>query len=220
MSKSKGNIVDPDGIIKKYGADTLRLYILFAGPPETEMEWNDRGIEGSSRFLNRVWRLVEQKPGSGTPTKEEERRIHLAIKRVTDDIEKFHFNTAISAIMELVNFAYQAPPTKTMLEAIVMLLSPFTPHICEEMWKSLGYKQSILKASWPKYNPDILKQKEAVIIVQINGKMRARLNLPVDLNEEKLKEIVLSEASVTKWIEDKPVKKFIVVPNKLANIVI
>ena len=228
MSKSKGNIVDPDGIIKKYGADTLRMYILFAGPPQTEMEWSDKGIEGSFRFLNRVWRLVEQFTVYSLQfteldvkkTKELKRKTHETIKRVTEDIEQFKFNTAISALMELVNVVYQTKPTKEVLETIVVLLSPFAPHICEEIWERLGHTQSILKTLWPKYDPNLLKQKEALIVVQVNGKLRARLNLPVGLDEARLKELVLADAAVKKWVENKGVKNFIVVPDKLVNIVI
>jgi leucyl-tRNA synthetase len=234
MSKSKGNIVDPDGIIKKYGADTLRLYILFAGPPETEMEWNDKGIEGSFRFLNRVWRLVEQTKDQRPKTKEfrrEEikklkRKTHETIKRVTEDIEQFQFNTAISAIMELVNAVYstqhaaQSPELKEAVETVVILLSPFVPHICEEMWTNLGHKPSILNAKWPEYDQEVLKQDEVVVVIQVNGKVRARLNLPVNVGETELKEAVLSDETVKKWTEGKPVKNFVMVPNKLVNLVI
>ncbi|MCM8782583.1 MAG: class I tRNA ligase family protein, partial [Candidatus Omnitrophica bacterium] len=222
MSKSKGNIVDPDEIIKKYGADTLRLYILFAGPPEAEMEWSDKAIEGSFRFLNRVWRLVEKGYKLGVvdyENAESKRETHEAIKKVTEDIEQFHFNTAISAIMELVNFAYQTQPTKAMLETIVILLSPFAPHICEEMWRMLGHTQTIFRASWPKHDPSLLKQSEVTVVVQINGRLRTRLNVPVDLKEEELKKVVLSDNTVRKWLQAKDVKNFVIVPNKLVNIV-
>ena len=235
MSKSKGNIVDPDGIIKKYGADTLRMYILFVGPPQTEMEWNEKGIEGSFRFLNRVWRLVEHakalkleglKSSGEKVLKEVERKTHETIKRVTEDIEQFEFNTAISAIMELVNAIYSlefkvySKEAKDAIEAVVILLSPFTPHVCEEMWGRLGYGPSILKTPWPKYNPEILRREEVMIIVQVNGKVRSRVNLPVDLNEADLKKAVLSDETVKKWIEGKEIKNFVVVPNKLVNLVI
>ncbi|MBI4335623.1 MAG: leucine--tRNA ligase, partial [Candidatus Omnitrophica bacterium] len=249
MSKSRGNIVDPDGIIKKYGADALRLYILFAGPPETEMEWNDKGIEGSSRFLNRVWRLVEQtknQPSSRGPSqeglgsegkpktkdldekeiKELKQKTHETIKRVTEDIERFQFNTAISAVMELVNAVYglefkvENKEIKGAVETIVILLSPFAPHMCEEMWEKLGYKESILRSAWPKFDPAVLVKEEVVIIVQVNGRVRSKLNMPVNAEEAGLKEAVFSDAVVKKWIEGKPVKNFVIVPNKLVNIVV
>jgi len=245
MSKSRGNIVDPDGIIKKYGADTLRLYILFAGPPETEMEWNDKGMEGSFRFLNRVWRLVSQLSSlpvnqlnrpTGQPANRPTdliRKTHETIKRVTEDIEGFRFNTAISAIMELVNTAYSverlpdgkagiahSKDLKEAVEIIVMLLSPFAPHMCEEMWEKSGHKESILKAPWPKYEAAVLKQETALIIIQVNGKVRTRMSLPADMDERGLKEAALSDETVKKWIEGKPVKNFVVVPNKLVNIVV
>jgi len=243
MSKSRGNIVDPDGIIKKYGADTLRLYVLFAGPPETEMEWNDKGIEGSFRFLNRVWRLLEKAAESEnhvilSPKGEEsersfaslrmtlKRKTHETIKRVTEDIEDFRFNTAISAIMELVNVVYShrsqvtSKEMKEAVEAIVMLLSPFAPHMCEEMWERSGRKESILKAPWPKYDAAALKPEAALIIIQVNGRVRSRISLPVDMDEGSLKKAVLSDEAVKKWLEGNPVKNFIVVPNKLVNIVV
>ncbi|MCX5716399.1 MAG: leucine--tRNA ligase [Candidatus Omnitrophica bacterium] len=224
MSKSKGNVVDPDGIIKKYGADTLRLYILFAGPPQTEMEWSDKAIEGSFRFLNRVWRLVEKVTSHQSPVtspgEEEKRQIHSAIKRVTDDIERFNFNTAISAIMELVNYAYQAGPTKNVAEAAVLLLSPFAPHACEEMWELLGHSGGISRSGWPKYDPQVLRQKEALVIIQVNGRVRSKINVAPGTSEAKVKEMALADGSVKKWIEGKPVKNFIIVPDKLINIVV
>jgi leucyl-tRNA synthetase len=233
MSKSRGNIVDPDGIIKKYGTDTLRLYILFAGPPETEMEWNDKGIEGSFRFLNRVWRLVDQvtKSPSHQVTSQGKnieliRKTHETIKRVTADIEGFQFNTAISGIMELVNETYSAQRTahsedvKEAIEAIVILLSPLAPHICEEMWELLGHKTGVSMAKWPLYDPAMLIQKEVTLVIQVNGTVRSKLNLPVDIKEAALKEAVLADPAVRKWVEDKPIRNFIVVPNKLVNIVI
>jgi leucyl-tRNA synthetase len=234
MSKSKGNIVDPDEMIKKYGTDTIRLYILFAGPPETEMEWNDKGIEGSFRFLNRVWRLVEkvrdQKTENGRQRTEKEaelkRKTHETIKRVTEDVEGFQFNTAISAIMELVNtvYSHQSQVTskeiKEAVENVVLLLSPFAPHICEEMWEGLGHEPGIFNMKWPGYDPAVLVQKKITLIVQINGKVRSRLDLPVDMSEAALKEKVMADPAVVKWIENRPVRNFIVIPNKLVNIVI
>lgn len=234
MSKSKGNIVDPDSIIKKYGADTLRLYILFAGPPEAEMEWSDKGIEGSYRFLNRVWRLVDKGRGQGTKDKdlgtqqttELQRKTHETIRRVTEDIERFQFNTAISAIMELVNAVYglesgvAGKVAQEAIKTIVVLLSPFAPHICEEMWEMLGNDPGILKVPWPEYNPEFLKKKEVVIVVQINGRVRARLNMPAGMDEAKLKETVLSDKTVKNWTQDKTLRNFVVVPDKLVNIVV
>jgi leucyl-tRNA synthetase len=255
MSKSKGNIVDPDAIIKRYGADTLRLYILFAGPPEAEMEWSDKAIEGSWRFLNRVWRLVESIRVSeyqsirGADTediKALERKTHQTIKKVTEDIEGFQFNTAISAIMELVNAVYAewsssgsdasasrrdskevstfgtaySLQLKEVAEIIVLLLSPFAPHACEEMWELLGHKGGIFKTRWPGYDQQALKDRETVIVVQVNGKIRSKINVPSGTPEARLKELALADTAVQKWTEGRPPKNFIVVPDKLINIVV
>ena len=252
MSKSKGNVVSPDALIAKYGADTVRLYTLFIGPPEKDAEWNDRGVEGAWRFLNRVWKLVVQLEARSSKLEGKEkqsveklrRKIHLTIKKVTEDIEReFHFNTAISAIMELVNEIYklearssklearsskevlsasslQLPAIKEAIETVVILLSPFVPHMAEEMWQKLGKKNSIFCLSWPSYNREVLQAKEALIVVQVNGRVRAKVTMPCDLEEDELKKLILEDEKVTKWIGGKPVKKFLVVPNKLVSIVI
>jgi len=235
MSKSKGNIVDPDGIIKKYGADTLRLYILFAGPPEAEMEWSDQGIEGSFRFLNRVWRLVEHVKGlkveglkglDEKSQKELRRKMHETIRRVTDDIERFQFNTAISAVMELVNAVYAIDyasgdnAVREATEAVVKLLAPIVPHVCEEMWERLGMRETIVTADWPSYDARLLKQDAVVLIIQVNGKVRSRVSVPADAGEAALKEAVFADGAVKKWVGASPVRNFIIVPNKLVNIVI
>lgn len=243
MSKSKGNIVDPDGIIKKYGADTLRLFILFSAPPETELEWNDTAIDGSFKFLMRVWRLLERVDNKA-PSRELLRRLHGTIKKVSEDMEGgFKFNTAISSIMELVNEIYKNDTVnpvrdktpeasvllpksisngvnKEVLKTLVILLSPFVPHIAEEMWQVLGEKESIIFAAWPRFNPEFLKSDKAIIIIQINGKVRDKIEVDLDLDKERLKDLVFSRETVKKWLEDKPVKNFVAVPNKLVNIVL
>lgn len=232
MSKSKGNIVDPDEIIKKYGTDTIRLYILFAGPPETEMEWNDKGIEGSFRFLNRVWRLMEKavssQPSAVSQKENQElkRKTHETIKRVTEDIESFQFNTAISAIMELVNTAYSvqriaySKELKEAVEIIVVLMFPFTPHMCEEMWETLGHKPGIFRVKWPEHDPAVLVLKEITMIIQVNSRVRSRLSLPVGIDEAGLKEKALADPAVQKWMGGKPARNLIIVPNKLVNIIV
>jgi len=225
MSKSRGNIVNPDSIIKKCGADTLRLYILFAAPAEVEMEWSERGIEGAFRFLNRVWRLVEHikdKSQAQTPSPALQKKIHLTIKEVTQDLDSFKFNTAISAIMELVNEIYQNLDTDITeaVKAAVLLVSPFVPHLAEEMWQKLGNKGSILKAPWPKYEEKFLEEEVITMVIQVNGKLRSKVEVPVDIKEDKLKELVLADEKLKSWIKDKPIKNFIIVPKKLVNIVI
>ncbi len=224
MSKSRGNIVDPDLVIEKYGADTLRLYILFVAPPEVEMEWSEQAIDGSFRFLNRVWRLQEylkkEKTASVSPALE--KKMHLAIKEVTEDIEGFKFNTAISGIMELVNEIYQNlnSDISEAVKTTVLLLSPFAPHLAEEMWQGMGNKESILKAGWPKYDEKFLKESSVTLVIQVNGKVRSRVEVPKDITEEKLQALVLGDQKVQQWLAGKPLKKFIVVPQKLVNLVI
>ena len=237
MSKSKGNVVNPDELINRYGADTVRLYTLFIGPPEKDAEWNDRGVEGAYRFLKRLYKLVDDMlTGTWEPSQDEEsdrnlsRMAHVTIKKVTDDMERdFHFNTAISSIMELVNKIYLTVGTtkkrtsssiKDAIKTTIILLSPFVPHICEELWQGIGEKESIFKIPWPSYDSEMLKTEEVTIVVQVNGRVRSRLNVAVNTKEDELKDIVLKDDNVKKWISEKPIRKFIVVPNKIVNIVV
>jgi leucyl-tRNA synthetase len=218
MSKSLGNIVDPDSIIKEHGADTLRLFILFAAPPETELEWDERGIEGAIKFLNRVWRIqdyLREKADSALM-----RIFHRTIKKVTEDIESFKFNTAIASIMELTNAIYQFGADKQVFMNLVILLSPFVPHFAEELWYNLGNKESILKKEWPKYNTDFLIEETVTVVIQVNGKLRSRIEVPAGISEEKLKELALADEKLKPWIQNKPIKNFILIPQKLVNIVL
>jgi leucyl-tRNA synthetase len=241
MSKSKGNVVSPDKLIASYGADTVRLYTLFIGPPEKDAEWSDRGVEGSYRFLGRVWRLIERihdrQAGAGKKeniSKTEEalkRKTHRTIKKVTEDLDGgFHFNTAISAIMELVNAAYDllgaddnrenSSVLREAAENIVMLLSPFVPHIAEEMWSMLGRGDSILKAKWPSYDKSVILEEVVTIPIQVNGKLRSRVDVPADMKDDALKTIVLSDEKVKPHLSGKIVKDVIIIPKRLANIVL
>ena len=243
MSKSKGNIVDPDDMIERYGADTTRLFSLFAAPPEKDLDWKEEGVEGSYRFLHRVWRLVhelrgylsEQPPPRGKTDLPEDlwqlrQKVHKTIKKVTEDIERFHFNTAIAAVMELVNHIYQIKDKiedtplarstwRETLESLVLLLSPFVPHIAEELWEALGKKNSVIKAPWPEYDPEAIAEEEILIVVQVNGKLRDRLLVPASAKEDEIKERALASPKVKKHIEGKEVKKTIIVPKRLVNIV-
>ncbi|MGA2774917.1 MAG: leucine--tRNA ligase [Candidatus Omnitrophota bacterium] len=218
MSKSRGNIVDPDSIISKYGADTLRLFILFAAPPETELEWDDRGIEGAFKFLNRVWRIQDNLKSKASP--ELIRIMHKTIKKVSEDVEEFKFNTAIASLMELTNAIYQQGSDKEVFSKLVLLLSPIIPHFAEELWHILGNSDSIFKAEWPKFNPEMLIEDTVTIVIQVNGKVRSKMDIPADLSEDKLKVFVLSDEKIKSWLEGKPIRNFIIVPKKLVNIVV
>jgi len=249
MSKSKGNVVTPGEIFNQYGIDATRVMILFASPPEVDMEWSDKGIEGASRFLNRVWRFVyqyhklfQEKEHTSIPKntdtmnkdiKDLKRKIHQTIKKVTEDIEeRFHFNTAISAIMELVNSLYsfdikvsqmsQAHKSvfKDAIKTTIQLLNPIAPHFCEELWHEIGYKKSLYLEPWPEYNIEALKEEEILIIVQINGKLRDKIKILSNISEEDIKGKVLKLPKVKKWINNKKIDKIIYVSGKLLNIVV
>ncbi len=237
MSKSKGNVVSPDALIAKYGADTVRLYTLFIGPPEKDAEWSDRGVEGANRFLKRIWNLVailEKAPETGGSEEAEGtllRKMHQTIKKVTEDIDgDFHFNTAISAIMELVNQFYSGMNDKgkdcykrscveDVLKNVALLIAPFVPHIAEEINAFMGGKTSIFESVWPVYNKDLLQTDIVTIPIQINGKLRTTLEMPRDISEEKVKEMVLSDEKVLEKVGGKDVRKWIILPNRLINIV-
>ena len=236
MSKSKGNVVSPDALIEKYGADTVRFYTLFIGPPEKDAEWNDRGVEGAWRFLNRVWRLVESSEfgvrSSETASKNStlKRKTHATIKKVTGDMEgAFHFNTALSAIMELVNEVYsnmnselRTPNSelKDAIKTIIILLAPFVPHIAEEMWERLGNKKSVFEADWPGYDETALTQDKITMPVQINGRLRSKIEVASSAGDEDIRKAVLEDPGVNKWTQGKPPKKIIVVKGRLVNLVV
>ncbi|HBV98934.1 MAG: leucine--tRNA ligase [Peptococcaceae bacterium BICA1-7] len=243
MSKSKGNVVSPEDIVATYGADTARMFILFAAPPERDLEWSDQGVEGCSRFLNRVWRLVAPlagilESGSSPDTgklvgvdREMHRLTHGAIKKVTEDIGgRFNFNTAVSAIMEMVNGLYQyreVPETdrdpavlSEAVEALLILLAPFAPHVTEELWQGMGRSGSVHLQPWPEYSQEAVSEEEVTIVVQLNGKIKERMLVPADITPEGMKELVLSRPSVREMLEGKNVVKVIPVPGKLVNIVV
>lgn len=243
MSKSLGNVVSPEEILEKYGADTARLFILFAAPPERELEWSDKGVEGSFRFLNRVWRIVygfmpeiDQKVTSYDPAtlseadKDLRRVLHSTIKKVTADIDvRFNFNTAISSLMELVNalYAYKeavaAPNAGLVYEAtsaLVKMLAPFVPHMCEELWDgAFDPTASVHTQSWPEYDEDALKVDNIEIVLQVNGKVRGRLVVPAAATKEELEKIAMEDANVKAHIGDATVRKVICVPGRLVNVV-
>ena len=218
MSKSKGNIVDPDSMIKDYGADALRLFILFAAPPETELEWDKRGLEGAFKFLNRVWRIQENLKDKADDALV--KIAHKIIKKVSEDFNEFKFNTAIASLMELTNAAYQMGADKEIFSQLVIMLSPIAPHFCEELWQGLGNKESIFKTAWPKYDLKLLIEENVDLVIQVNGKVRSKIQAPRDISESELKELVFKDEKLIPWLEGKTPKKFIIVPQKLVNIVI
>ena len=243
MSKSLGNVVSPEEILSKYGADTARLFILFAAPPERELEWSDQGVEGSFRFLNRIWRIVQafeavlaQKvteydhSNLSEADKDLRRVLHSSIKKVTNDIEtRFNFNTAISTMMELVNALYaykeaaKEPNSGLIYEAIsdlIKMMSPFVPHITEELWRgAIDANSSVHEQSWPECDEEALKVDNVEIVLQVNGKVRGRLTVPAEATKEELEKIAMADANVQAHIGDATIRKVICVPGRLVNIV-
>lgn len=245
MSKSKKNVIDPEDLLAQYGADTARLFCLFAAPPQRDLEWSDQGVEGSFRFLCRIARLVEDQEAllkGPVPSISFQRlmvgralyrKAQQTVKRVTEDIEgEFHFNTAISALMELVNeisrfelngavddvderrFVYSY-----VVETLLLLLSPFAPHLCEELWERLGRGGSIFGTSWPAYDPSVIAAEEIVVVVQVDGKVRSRLVMPADADDAAMSGAALADERVKGWLQDRSIRKVVVVPKKLVNIV-
>ncbi len=245
MSKSKGNVVDPDALIRQYGADTVRLFCLFAAPPERDLDWSDQGVEGSFRFLNRVWNLIQEDrellEGAGAipdaaaldgKNRSLYIKLNQTIKKVTEDIEdRFHFNTAISAIMELVNALYlfrgeglQDPPSRSVfsqaLKTLLILLSPLVPHLAEELWELLGQEGQAQGQPWPAWDPGALTEEDRVLVVQVNGKVRSRLTVKVSAAEGEMIRQALEDPRIQEWLQGKEIIKTVVVQNKLINIVI
>jgi leucyl-tRNA synthetase len=254
MSKSKKNVIDPDEIVGKYGADTARLFILFASPPEKDLEWSESGVDGAFRFLNRVYRLFQpsipffeshigqldeysKEALTGTScTGLEKNILHIifkTIKKVNEDIQvRFHLNTAIASIMEMVNYYYSLSietvqeDEKTLLaylfglKMMIVLLSPFVPHIAEEIWHKTGFNSYILQEPWPEYNESLIHQDYITLVVQVNGKLRAKMEVQRDLDEEAIKNLALQDEKIIKYTEGKNIIKMIVVQNRLLNIVV
>jgi leucyl-tRNA synthetase len=238
MSKSKKNVVDPDRLITRFGADTARLFSLFAAPPEKDLEWNEQGVEGCYRFLNRVWRAVYEnlEAAAGTDSadgpqgsgKELRRQVHRTIKKVTEDIDgRFHFNTAIAAIMELVNAIYafeekERHPAvlREALEVTVRLLAPFVPHLSEELWEILGHQGGVELAGWPVWEEEALAEDWKTLVIQVNGKVRGKVTVAANAAEEEVREAAIADANVTRFIEGKQIRKVIVIPGRLVNVVV
>jgi leucyl-tRNA synthetase len=272
MSKSKGNVVDPDDMLAKYGADALRLYVMFVAPPEKEVEWSDSGLEGSFRFLIRLWRIVDhwsgivtshQSPVTSQPlapslqplTSSEawhaaerglRRKTHDTIRRITVDIEeRMHLNTAVSSLMELVNELYTFSETtphgvpgrgesspghidrpqtiaavRETVDALVVMLSPFAPHMAEELWQMLGHVDGLAKAAWPSFDAAVAKADEMVVPVQINGKVRTRLTVRAGIADDELRDLVLADPTVKTYTAGKTVRKVVVAKGPLVSVVV
>jgi leucyl-tRNA synthetase len=242
MSKSIGNIVDPDDMIAKYGADTVRLFIMFAAPVNRDLDWSDEGIEGSFRFLNRVWRLVfdvyekikdyngvTSEPGKiSKQAKELLTKTHKTIKKVTDDLDRFSFNTAIAAVMELLNDVSRfdpdgendLPALRESIEAMIRLLYPMAPHISEELWHELGYEETLVDKEWIAWDKNLVESAAINIVVQINGKVRSQITMDPDSDQDQMKEAAFADEKVQSFIGGKEPKKVIVVPKRLVNIVV
>jgi len=240
MSKSKNNGVDPQSMIDKFGADTVRLFMMFAAPPEQSLEWSDSGVEGAHRFLKRIWRQVTEHLAAGTPgtlnvdalnddQKALRRKTHETIKKASDDIgRRTTFNTAIAAVMELSNAVAKFDDTSELglavsreaLEACVLLLAPITPHLCHTLWQQLGHEQPAIEAQWPKVDEAALTRDSIELVVQVNGKLRARLEAPASADKATIEQLAMENENVQRHLEGKTVRKVIVVPGKLVNIVV
>jgi len=240
MSKSKGNTVDPQGLIEKYGADTVRLFTMFAAPPEQSLEWSDSAVEGSFRFIRRLWRQVKEHVDGGlisgytvdqlsSEDKVLRRQGHETLNKVNDDYgRRLTFNTAIAANMELLNsvskFKAETDASRALLqealESIVLMLSPIIPHVCDQMWQALGHQDPLIDVTWPEFDETALVLDEVQMVVQVNGKLRAKLMVAADASKESIEKLALSEDNVNKFIDGKPVRKVIIVPKRLVNIVI
>ncbi|MCK5002436.1 MAG: leucine--tRNA ligase [Gammaproteobacteria bacterium] len=239
MSKSKGNTVDPQGLIESYGADTVRLFTMFAAPPEQSLEWADSGVEGASRFLKRLWKLVEENievdavavdaVSLSAEQKDIRRKVHETLKKVSDDIgRRYTFNTAIAAVMELINelvkYKDDSEQGKAIMheaiEFITLMLSPIVPHITQQLWQELGHEGLIAEASWPEHDESALVQDEIEMMIQVNGKLRSKIKVPVDAAKDAVEAMALADEKVINNIEGKTVRKVIVVPGRLVNLVV
>jgi leucyl-tRNA synthetase len=232
MSKSKGNVVDPDEMVEKYGADTCRLYTLFAAPPEKDMDWNESSVEGQHRFLGRVYRFVTRNndrsgDGQADASRKALRKLHQTIRKVTNDFDsRWHFNTSIASLMELVNELYQheaglsAPVAREVCEKVTLMLAPFAPYTAQDLWNELGNAGPVFRQPWPKFDPELAKEDLAEIPVQVNGKLRAHLQAPFGTPSNELQSTALSLDKVKPFVDGKQIVKVIVVPDKLINLVV
>ena len=241
MSKSKGNTVDPLSLIEKYGADTVRMFTMFASAPDQSLEWSDSGVEGSYRFLKRLWKIVSTHEAVPIPDfsklklNSEQKKLrlktHQTLEKVTDDYDRRHtFNTAIAATMELLNDvtrfmetssdATDQAVTQEALEVAILLLAPVVPHFSHALWHHLGHSQAVIDASWPQLDQTALVQDDMLIVLQVNGKLRGKVEVSKDIDKESLQQLALADEAVKKFTDGKTVRKVIVVPERLVNIVV
>jgi leucyl-tRNA synthetase len=224
MSKSRGNVINPDDVVREYGADAFRMYEMFMGPLEMVKPWNMQGLEGVYRFLGRVWRLFCDEDGKlllddSEPAGTLLKVLHHTIKKVGEDTEALAFNTAISQMMIFVNeVTAQEKRSRKLLEPFVLVLAPYAPHLAEELWEKLGSKQSLAYAPWPKFDPALLREENVTVILQVNGKLRDRVEVPAQISQAELEKLALANDRVKEHLAGKQVKKVIVVPGKLVNI--
>jgi leucyl-tRNA synthetase len=241
MSKSKNNGVDPQKLVTAYGADSVRLFMMFKAPPEDTLEWSDDGVEGAARFMRRLWKTVFDHVSAGlpqaidpngelTPVQRDMRRsAHTTLAKVTDDLGRRRvFNTAIAAVMELMNtlakFEDRSAEGRAIvqetLELIVQMLSPIVPHTCHVLWQRLGHADALIDRAWPKADPAALVKDVLEVVIQVNGKLRGRVSVPAEASEDVIREAALADPNVQKWVEGKPIRKVIVVKGKLVNVVV
>ena len=226
MSKSRGNVINPDDIVRDYGADALRLYEMFLGPLEQVKPWSTKGVEGVFRFLGRAWRLVLDEEGAPgvtdvEPARDELRLLHQTIQKVTGDVEALRFNTAIAAMMEFVNKANKwARMPRAVAEGFVLLLGPFAPHLAEELWQRLGHEESLAYAPWPEVNEAYLKEDELEIPVQVNGKVRASITVAADAGEAEVLAAAREHENVTRYLDGGAIRREIYVPGRIVNLVV
>jgi len=231
MSKSRGNVVNPDEVVADYGADSLRLYEMFMGPLEAVKPWSMEGVNGVYGFLNRVWRMiVDERARTLTlsaavadvePDDQQNRMLHRTIKSVTDDLDQMAFNTAIARMMEFTNFFLKAEPRpRRAMETFVLLLSPFAPHIAEELWQLLGHDETLAYEPWPQYDAAALVEATVEIPVQVNGKLRGRIAVPAEADRDALAVAARSEPRIAEWLEGKKIVKEVVVPGRMVNFVV
>jgi leucyl-tRNA synthetase len=220
MSKSFGNVINPDDIIKEFGADTLRIYEMFMGPFDQAISWDSKGVKGCYKFLNKIYTLIEEREPDQKSSKKVIKEINKLTKKIGEDLEEMKFNTSIAAFMEFINLCSKEEVSREERNKIIILLSPFAPHLAEELWKKTGHKESVSLEKWPKYKEELLKEDSINLMIQINGKLRDKMESNINISEEDTTKKVLKREKIKKWIQGKEIKKIIFVPGKLINIVI